>query len=519
MLTIDGGGTTIAHGAYPSGTIRILDTVTGIENTVAVPLGATNGQKLTEDGKRFFFRGNFVVNFGSRSRVGFLNLDSNTLGSAQPDTSSEWFSVDRAGDLIVFQALGETVGSSPEFQYFLYDVITGESAQLTDRPNVIDRRSGDLFSCPDSSGSVPLISADGSRIVIATSSTLGLSPEDDDIGCYIHVYDSGPGQWRTAATLPSRTALVAPSLTADGTRLAYLSRRLAAPAYSPALIDLESGSIADPAIVGLQSDTFDALISRDGQQLIFSSQDDLDPEVDNSDGNLELFHWEIGSSSIVQITDTIGGITGSPSGCAPYNPVANWDASVVASSFSRISVGSCQLSGAQRLAGEGVSLRRFRTVERRDGNSPSYLIGASRSYAVVNEPASITFEAADPDGDRVTIFAQTTGGVDLPTGVTLVSPTAGFPSAEFTWLARQDDVGLNRFRIIAFDEGGGSTAADLEIAVCAHVRMGVTPISEIFGNLPTPACSSADLNIDFRVSAADIISVGVNPPFKVPPLR
>ena len=122
-----------------------------------------------------------------------------------PRTDTQLFSVSRDGRWVAFQSvydLDPSVGN-PERQneYYVYDFETQEVHQLTSSPDAIVKIA-DPNRCPQIIGTTPLISGDGSRVVIVTGSTLGLTARDPNVGCYVFVYDVPNASWRFVTGLP-----------------------------------------------------------------------------------------------------------------------------------------------------------------------------------------------------------------------------------------------------------------------------------------------------------------------------
>jgi hypothetical protein len=279
-LSLDESGTLIAFGGENYGDIRMFDVPTSSLTQFHVPLAASEGQKLTADGRRYLFR--------QLSKLGFYDLRSQMLLDG-PSATSAFFSADRTGRLIAFQSnfdLDPSVGNPDRtLQYFLYDDETKAVRQLTNDPNAIIYNSNYPF-CPGIIGTTPMISGDGSTVVFMTSVPLGLAPADPAVGCHVFAYDVASRSLRHVTATPKGVVLNHPSLSYDGRWLGVTSTRPAAFTQRgtfPALLDVQTGELTDP--VGDVNDWvgFDSVITGDGGTIVVSNQADLDPRVGNAD--------------------------------------------------------------------------------------------------------------------------------------------------------------------------------------------------------------------------------------------
>ncbi|MGH3426924.1 MAG: hypothetical protein ACRDQZ_05065, partial [Mycobacteriales bacterium] len=231
--------------------IWLLDRPSGQRQLLQVPIWATEGARLSGDGSEFCFYGAFTL-----SGLGCLNLSSDT--SILIDSEGrEFYSTNASGSRVVCWG---TIGSG--FQYFLYDSVTSTRQQLTNAADAIQFNPG-ANECPQQLGERPLISADGSTVVIITHSTLGLVPLDDTVGCHVFTYNVNSDQWRQAAALPSSIVIDIPTLSADGRWLSFPAHGRAPIPPQALLLDLQTGMLQDPAIDVGSYVTFDSVITDD----------------------------------------------------------------------------------------------------------------------------------------------------------------------------------------------------------------------------------------------------------------
>lgn len=477
-LMVNGVGDTVAVGGSRNGKIRVIfrNEARG-ERVLSIPPLASEGQQLTRDGRQMFFRGAFTVPPGNSQldAIGSVTLGTGAV-TIGPATDSEFFRVDATGRRVAFQSvrdLDPSVGNPDRtLQYFVYDHAGGNVTQLTTDPRSAEWNSDRLF-CPRILGTTPLITADGSRVIVITSVTLDLVPLDPNVGCYIFEYQVDDRSWRYVAGLPRGLSLDTATLSNDGRWLSFTSVRVVPPGIRrsfPALLNVESGDLIDP--VGDISDvpSFDAVVTGDGSKVVVSSQADLDPSVGNADGNMELFLYDREADRFEQITDTTGGIGSTPGGCPNYRPVVNDDGNVVLFPFMLFTGGGCRLDGPQRARSNGLAFGRIRAVRKRPGNHGPRFTAREHLFVVPGEYLKLNFAAVDPDGDRITFFAQELDGLTPPPGSEFVDDHDG--SATFTWPTGEEDAGEYTMRVAAFDEGGGEVFHDVRITVKAPFCLG-----------------------------------------------
>jgi hypothetical protein len=440
--------------------IALVDRPSGQREPLLVPVWNTESVRLTPDGSRLFFFG-WIPPAGSA--LGFLDLRTRMLGVVDPDEVG-FHSTDASGRRVAYWGVSGTING---LQYFLYEEGSGRR-QLTDYKDVVRTRVP-AGGCPNQLGTRPLISADGSKVVIITQATLGLAPPDDTIGCRVFVYDVGEAQWRQAAALPRAVIVDIPALSADGRWLSFPAQARP-PSTQPqaVLVDLETGELQDPVLEVGPYPTFDAAITGDGQGMIISTEADLDPRVGNADHNMELFHYDLATGEVRQISETTGGIVPTSGPCPSYRPGVSNDGGVVVFGFFVQSVELCQLDGPMRHERDGFIFRWVRAVRRRPGNRGPELDPIADQRVRAGETLALEFAALDPDGDPISFFAQVKGGDDVPPGSVMADHNDG--TATLTWETRPEHAGTTVVRVAAFDEGGDEVWQDVTITVLGSER-------------------------------------------------
>jgi hypothetical protein len=438
--------------------IVLLERMTGLRKSLSVNISSSEGVALSGDGRRMYFAGFFGPTF--TSGLGFLDL-SNRKPSLIASNGTERYSLDAGGRLVAYEGLA----SDRSQQYFLYDEIKGETRQLTDDPRAIVFSLDPTF-CPQRGATKPLVSADGSKILVITNATLGMLPEDETVGCRVFCYNLGDRTWRHVGSLPSSTVLSGPALSMDGRWLSFISSHRSSEGSSavvPAVIDIETGGLRDPLVDVGRYTSFDAVITGDGRGVVISTQADLDPRVGNADHNMELFYFDLTADSFTQITETTGGIGRRPGGCDSYQPTVSRTGNVVTFLFKRFSVERCRLDGPQRNEGDGFVFSFVRAVRIRPGNRRPELEPPGYQRVAAGELLTLAFTATDPDGDPISFFAQVKGGDDVPPGSEITDHHDG--TATFRWPTRPENAGEWVLRVAAFDEGGGEVFHDVAISV------------------------------------------------------
>ncbi len=509
-LSVDATGGLVTAGGEISFTgvehIDVLDLRTGALRTITLAIAGSGVQKLARDGQRFFYHGSFVQPIAPVLGVGFVDLATEKQTLVGPNAQI-FFDVSADGHRVAFQARPPSSGERKPLQYFLYDEAAGEIRQLTDDPNAIVYTND---ACPRLRGTTPLLTADGSRVVLITGATLGLAPADPTIGCRVFTYDVADARLQYVTGLRREVSLGNPALSDDGRWVSFTSSRPGAgrPLFSfPALLDLATGELTDPLGGIGDFPSFDSVIAGDGRRAVISTQADVDARVGNADHNMELFVYDRETGEFTQVSETTDGIGVTPNHCESYLPAVSRNADVVALPFNLLSVEGCHLDGPQTSEVDGLRFTRAVAVRRRPGNHPPTWQPATAARIQAGETLEVSFAAGDPDNDWITFFAQTVGGLDVPPNSVIQDHRDG--TATFRWKTRLEFAGVHRLRVAAFDGGGGEVFDDLRIAVCSRIEtdssLGAV-LSDVFDASLPIQCRSTDVTGDGAVSAADVVA-------------
>lgn len=508
-LSVDGSGRFVSFGGgVLEGTLDgvfVRDSLAGTVRRIVVRRSGTGGQKLSRDGRRFFFAGS--------DGVSFYDLQSDEIVEG-PQTNSFFYNVDHSGGVWVFQSnfnLDPDVGNyDRKTQYFAYDHETKTVRQLTTDPQAIVLNAPSGAYCPQRYGTIPLITADGATVVFTTHVTLGLAAEDPAVGCHVFAYDVPNGALRHVVGLPADLTVQESVLSDDGRWLAIGANRTlpSGAVFSVVrLLDLETGELSAPWGDPTTFPFFDSIITGDGSTILMSSAADLDPRVGNADHNLELYAYDRASGTMTQVTETTAGVLGTTRFCRGYEPVPSSDGRVMVFSFSLISAAGCYIPEPQRNEADGFVLGRVRAVRRRPGNHAPALEQVGSAPVQAGNVLTLDLRASDWDDDPIAFFAQTPGGKDVPPGSEITDHHDG--TATFRWPTRIEHTGIHHLRVAAFDEGGGETVQNVSIVVCNRLSRdgnlaGV--LSAVFEPDWQALCRDTDLNRDGVVTAADLIS-------------
>ncbi len=476
--SLDETGVRTAIGGRSPGDLLLLHHPTSTITEAIIPLASTSGQQLSRDGSRFYFQGQF----GSDQGVAFLDTETLEVHVVAPGARFGRFNIDRDGRRIVYHVPVPNPSAEDVLQFFYLDEEIGEPTQITDHPDAVA-----LPGRGACSGRAPLLSADGSRVVLMTTSTLGTAPEDPSVGCRIFRYDPSTGTLAFVVGLPVGMVLARPSLSDDGRWLAFNNNQEAPlPRIGlPALLDLGSGGLVTPVGTAGERSSVDSIITGNSQRLVISTREDLDASVGNEDGNLDLFVLDRDTASIRQVTDTIGGFGSVSDGCPSLPLQASRDGNVLVAGFYRFSTGECQILGPQRSLVDGFAFRRIRIVRKRPGNAWPDFPFPGNVRVIAGQTITLPLAATDGDGDPITFFAQELGGIDVPSGSRIEDHRDG--TATFSWVTTPEAVGDYTLRVAAFDEGGGEIFHDVSIEI-----------------LPAFACPG-DCDDDDAVGIADLV--------------
>jgi Tol biopolymer transport system component len=223
-------------------------------------------------------------------------------------------SIDATGTRIAFASNRDLKPGSPgnldgNDEIFLLDTATGSSTQITHTTFGSNRR--------------PAISGTGTRIVFQSDRDLTPgSPGNADGDLEVFLFDTTSGTTTQLTTSPGGGGInTGPSINATGTRIAFDSSRDLTPG-SPGnadgnreifLFDTTSGTTTQ-VTNGTGNFTIRPSISASGTRIAFQSELDLKPgNPGNSDGNFEIFLFDTSTSTLTQITNSVGGSNGFPS--------------------------------------------------------------------------------------------------------------------------------------------------------------------------------------------------------------
>jgi len=223
-------------------------------------------------------------------------------------------SIDAAGTRIVFASGRNLTPGNPgnldgNDEIFLLDTATGSITQITNTTFGSNRR--------------PAISGTGTRIVFQSDRDLTPgSPGNADGDLEVFLFDTATS---TTTQLTNSTGgggiNTGPSINWTGTRIAFDSSRDLTPG-SPGnadqnreifLFDTATGTTTQ-ITSGTGNFTIRPSISASGTRIAFQSERDLTPgNPGNPDGNFEIFLFDTTTSTLTQITNTVGGSSGFPS--------------------------------------------------------------------------------------------------------------------------------------------------------------------------------------------------------------
>jgi Tol biopolymer transport system component len=160
--------------------------------------------------------------------------------------------------------------------------------------------------------SAPIPSADGTRIVFDAAADLTGDNPDGSFEIFLHDTTDGPGGETTQLTDTTGTSSESPSISGDGTRIAFasgadLTGDNADGSFEIFLIDTAAGP--GGATTQLTDDasgfSTEPAVSGDGTHVAFRSTADL--TGDNPDHNFEIFLHDTTTGTTTQLTDTTVG--------------------------------------------------------------------------------------------------------------------------------------------------------------------------------------------------------------------
>jgi hypothetical protein len=461
--------------------------------------------------ERFFFHGLFRDPEGLTFSIGRLDLRSGTTDRVLADRHAR-FAIDSTGSQVVLQ-LVENVGPLPRVRYVIQNIDTGEPAEDITARAASAITIADSERCGTSAAKNPLMSGDGKIVVVLTGANLD---RDDVEGCKLFTYNRQAGEWRRILSFPPSALPDLPNVDAEGKLLSFIAtqdfgeggRRTV-----PMLVSLSEATMIDLPPIFRAYAGFDSVVTRNGKSLVVSSR--ADPVGKNADHNMELFILQLSSMDVEQVTDTTGGISTTPGGCASLEPIANADGSVIVSVMPIDSVESCHLDGAMRDVRSGLALRRARAIRLRAQDTPPTLTVDANMHGFVGQAVHLDIAFSDPNGDPVTVFAQELGATSLPVGASL--DQEGPDRAQLTWDTAGATVGEHVIRVAAFSEGGAVTVHDSTVALsepcpgdCDYD--GIVKVNEVIrgvgiavGAVGLSTCRAADVTTDGKIGIDELI--------------
>lgn len=153
----------------------------------------------------------------------------------------------------------------------------------------------------------PQLSGDGEWV-----SAVSVCPTADGMGQHHQIVRIARASGQVQVLTPPDFQSLSPSVSVDGHRLVFISNADLAPPQNSAhtdqvfLFDARSGAYTQ--ITGIQPSAMSRVVnnprlSGDGGTVVFESNADL-VKGENADGNLELFLYEVGRGTLVQVTHT-----------------------------------------------------------------------------------------------------------------------------------------------------------------------------------------------------------------------
>jgi Bacterial Ig domain/EF hand len=513
FITIDASGQLVARGQSPSAVI-FMNLATGVLEYPALELSSTGGPELSADGRYFFFKGT------AAGMLGVVAFDRQTQNTRLVyPTISFLFSATETGNLVALQ----TDYESPRGQYVLTDTATGEVRRLTDDPKAI-LQPNNPNDCPYVNGTTPMINAAGTRVAFATRATLGLVESDPGVGCHVVVYEIERHALRYVIGLPKELTLAGPAISADGRWFSFTTSRPTGSGRrrsTAALLDLETGAFVESVLgpPGQGDQTFESIVTADGAHVVLASSADLDPRVGNADHNMELFILDRATGEVRQVTDTTGAIGVQSGSCNFPEFDVNRDGGAIAVLYPSAGGEKCRYDGPPRHRSTGLYYRLTRIVKKRPGNQGPLWDPPAEATVDAGRTLTVDFAATDPDGDRLTFFAQAAGDIDLPRGASFEDHRDG--TARFVWPTRVEQAGAYQVRFAVFDEGGGERVQDVTIVIrprggapCAADCNGdgqvtvdelVTGVRAALGQAAVDVCPPADVDGDGAVTVEELI--------------
>ena len=294
-LSLSGDGTRIAFlsilnltggNADGNGEIFFFDAATNgfTQVTDTTGFGGNSDLALSDEGTRLAFRSSYDLTGGNPDGNQEILLYNTQTGSFTQLTNTTGINnfnpaISGNGSRIAFESLHNLTGGNPDgnFEIFIYDTQAGSLTQVTD--------STGGFNSPTS------LNDAGTRI--AFQSKCNLTGDNADLNTDIFLYDSTSGIAQVTNTTGEAAyfANFAASISGDGTRIAFLSNRDLTGGNADGndeiiIYDTQAGSFTQVTdTTGGFNDS--PSITDDGTRIAFASNRDV--TGGNADQNFEIF--------------------------------------------------------------------------------------------------------------------------------------------------------------------------------------------------------------------------------------
>ena len=311
--SISGDGTRIAFeydrdltGGNPEGRdeIFLYDSTTGGFTQVTDVVGSNVNPSLSGDGTRIaFFSAADLMGGNADRNFEIVRYDVGSGSFTQiTDTTGDTFAV---GLAVSLNRDGTRLGFQSNRN------LTGGNADGNFETFLYDSTTGGFTQVTDTTGlggnGVPSLSGDGTRLAFVSDHNL--TGRNADANVEIFLYDTQTGDFTQVTDTPNTAAGFngGRSLSGDGTHLAFVSNHNLTGGNADGNAEIflydSTGGIAqvtDTTGGGLTAPS----LNGDGTRLAFGSNHNL--TGGNADGNLETFLYDVGSGSFTQVTDTTG---------------------------------------------------------------------------------------------------------------------------------------------------------------------------------------------------------------------
>jgi uncharacterized repeat protein (TIGR01451 family) len=280
----------------------VSDTLTQITSTTA---GQSSIPTINADGTRIAFKSSANLTGGNpdgTEEIFLFDTTTNTLSQITNTTGSvgSFRIVSNAdGTRIAFESSANLTGGNPDgnFEVFLYDTTAGTLTQITNTNGAF-------------SGS-PSINADGTRLVFQSGANLtGGNP---DCNREIFLYNATTGTYTQITSTTVGGSFESP-INSDGTRIALASTANLTGGNPDGTEEIFLYNATSGTFTQITSATagnsFEPSISADGTRIAFSSRADL--TGGNPESNEEIFLFDTTTNTLTQITSSTGGVSQFP---------------------------------------------------------------------------------------------------------------------------------------------------------------------------------------------------------------